>query len=121
MKIYSFFARRKAKRERFNYDLTRVLVSLKFRPRNWRCHFPFVLENDSEDMRVWMSNQHYGLDFHIDGREHGKMNIWGHFVPWRVKLFKAGLEAIANPWVEKYGMQWETMKHFPEWIKAFRT
>jgi len=61
-------------------------------------------------MEIWMANSMYGLDFDIENRHYRNLNIFGYLIPWRRKLYKAGIEAILNPWVEKYGITWEEAK-----------
>src|ERR1700744_1674686 len=68
MKISSYLEHRARARQ----DYYKVLVSLRYRPRNWRWHWPFVMENHREKMCVWVANSVYGIDFTINGKKY-----WG--------------------------------------------
>lgn len=114
MKIFSYLKRRKAERERFEYDKWRLLVSLALRPRNWVCHYPFHLTNEAESMYVWIANSYYGVEFTVEGREYGSVTFCGWLLnsgtPWRRQVYNAGIKARDNPWVEKLGLYWATLQ-----------
>jgi len=109
MRIFSYFAHLRAKRRQFYYDRVRITVSLRMRPRNWsglKRHKPdipvYSLNNDIEDMRIWLANDAWGLDFSVEGRKYG-MNFWGELIPWRRKLLKTGIEASQHPSCHLWG------------------
>lgn len=105
-KIYSYFERRKE----FKRALFRVKVSLTFTPANWRCHYPFVMENDLDKMRVWIGNSYYGIDFDFEGKRYGNPNHWGDIVgnwTWRAELYRLAQTTAHKHCVEKYGYEWD--------------
>src|SRR5258708_5396145 len=99
MKIYSYLKRQKANRDRFEYDKWKLIVSLRFRPRNWGglVHANgriYRLENKIEHMEVWIANKEWDLHFSVEGRKYGKsINIHGWWVPWRREVLKHALRA----------------------------
>lgn len=58
-------------------------------------------------MGVWMANKLYGLDFQVEGRKYGEVQPVGFLFPWRRKLYAAGMRAIDNPHVSKWGLNWD--------------
>ncbi len=103
MKICSYLERR----SRFKYDLVKLHVSLKLRPRNWHVigrdfnglGHAACLYNRPENMELWIANDVWGLHFIVKGRYYGGAAIFGRLFKWRRNLFKLGLEASASPWV----------------------
>lgn len=107
MKIFSYLKHQKTKRDQFEYDKWKLLVSLRFRPRNWGCLVHpngriYQLTNNNENMLVWIANNEWGLHFAVEGRVYGKpLNIWGWLVPWRREVLKHALRATKCPWIIK--------------------
>src|SRR6266849_7547232 len=89
----------KHRNDRFEYDKWKLLVSLRFRPRNWSgiVHYNgriYQLTNKTENMLVWIANKEWGLHFSVEGRKYGEpINIWGWWVPWRREVLKHALRA----------------------------
>jgi hypothetical protein len=96
--------------EQFEYDLARVMVSLALRPRNWRCFYPHCLQNQSEDMIVWIDGSVIDTRFSVEMRMWGRASLFGLFELWRWNLKRRAKVTRDCEYVEKYGGAWKNLQ-----------
>ena len=106
MKTYSFSGPRvfDLYRGQFKKDLFKLLVSMTFRPTDWKVwkiyNKIYSIENKKEDMEVWLANGAWAINFKCNGTRYGGVVL--HAIsPWRFKVYKEAMKLAKSQWIKE--------------------